>query len=58
MPQWIPLGNVFSIGDVVIGIGTLVVVAMRTPRGLADGGPALHPAHPLPEAGPSGTGAA
>jgi hypothetical protein len=32
-PAWVPLANVFSVGDVVIGLGLLVglVVAMRTP---------------------------
>jgi hypothetical protein len=34
-PQWLPLGNVFSVGDVVIAIGTIVAVvaAMQAPRG-------------------------
>lgn len=33
VPSWVPLANVFSVGDVVIGLGLLVglVVAMRTP---------------------------
>jgi hypothetical protein len=31
VPGWLPLGNVFSVGDVVIGVGVLatVVIAMR-----------------------------
>jgi hypothetical protein len=33
MPDWLPLANVFSIGDVLIGLGMIVVIvtAMRTP---------------------------
>ena len=33
VPGWLPLGNVYSIGDIIIGIGVLVtlVVAMRPP---------------------------
>jgi hypothetical protein len=32
-PHWLPMGNVFSVGDVLIAIGTLVaiVAAMRAP---------------------------
>ena len=31
VPDWLPLGNVYSVGDVIIGIGLVVaiVVAMR-----------------------------
>jgi hypothetical protein len=33
VPHWLPLGNVFSVGDVLIGIGALVVVlAAMEPR--------------------------
>jgi hypothetical protein len=40
MPTWIPLANVFSIGDILIavGIGLAIVAAMR--RGARDGRPA------------------
>jgi hypothetical protein len=32
-PHWLPLGNVFSVGDVLIGVGTIVAIAaaMRAP---------------------------
>lgn len=34
LPSWVPLANVFSIGDVLIGVGVAVVIAlgMRGPR--------------------------
>jgi len=34
VPNWIPLGNVYSIGDVLIAIGVFlaIVAAMRAPR--------------------------
>ena len=34
MPAWMPLSNVFSIGDVLIGAGVAVAIAaaMRTSR--------------------------
>jgi hypothetical protein len=42
MPTWLPLANVFSIGDVLIGVGIAVAVAagMRSPadRGASAGG--------------------
>lgn len=44
MPTWLPFANVFSIGDVLIGVGVVVtiVVAMRSvPRGATEG-PAGH----------------
>jgi hypothetical protein len=33
-PQWLPMGNVFSVGDVLIALGTIVaiVAAMQAPR--------------------------
>ena len=42
MPPWIPAHNVFSVGDVLIGIGVVVVIvaAMRGPTLVADGAPA------------------
>ncbi|HEX5015210.1 MAG TPA: DUF5317 family protein [Candidatus Limnocylindrales bacterium] len=40
LPAWLPFSNVFSIGDVLIGVGvaTAIVVAMRRARGAAPGG--------------------
>jgi Family of unknown function (DUF5317) len=34
VPQWLPLGNVYSVGDVLIAVGTVitVVLAMRAKR--------------------------
>lgn len=34
LPAWVPLANVFSVGDVLIGVGVAVVIAlgMRGPR--------------------------
>jgi Family of unknown function (DUF5317) len=42
MPAWVPLANVFSIGDVLIGAGVVVaiVVAMRSSRAAAASEPA------------------
>jgi hypothetical protein len=49
MPRWLPAHNVFSIGDVLIGVGVVVVIvaAMRRPTPMAHAGPAAHgaPAH-------------
>lgn len=41
LPRWLPLSNVFSIGDVLIGIGIVVaiVIAMRSGRRVATGAP-------------------
>lgn len=43
MPAWVPLANVFSIGDVLIGAGVVVaiVVAMRSTRAAAASEPAV-----------------
>jgi Family of unknown function (DUF5317) len=37
VPSWIPLGNVYSIGDVLIAVGIFlaIVAAMRAPRPVA-----------------------
>jgi Family of unknown function (DUF5317) len=37
VPGWIPLGNVYSVGDVLIGVGVFlaIVAAMRAPRPVA-----------------------
>ena len=38
MPTWIPFANVFSVGDVILGVGVavLLVVAMRPSPGIDD----------------------
>ena len=40
-PTWLPMGNVFSVGDVLIAIGTVfaIAAAMRTPVGADIGSP-------------------
>ena len=42
MPTWVPAHNVFSVGDVLIGVGVVIVIvaAMRAPTLVADGAPA------------------
>jgi Family of unknown function (DUF5317) len=47
LPTWLPFANVFSIGDVLIGIGVFVVivVAMRRPV-TSVAGPRQHPEAP------------
>ena len=47
LPAWLPLANVFSIGDVLIGTGVVVaiVVAMRSSRRGASRNLPLEPAH-------------
>jgi hypothetical protein len=42
MPPWIPAHNVFSVGDVLIGVGVVLVIvaAMRRPPLAASGAPA------------------
>jgi hypothetical protein len=42
LPGWIPASNVFSVGDVLIGIGVIVVIAaaMRRAPAVATGAPA------------------
>ncbi len=37
LPAWLPLANVFSIGDVAIGLGVAVAIAAGMRRRLADG---------------------
>ena len=54
-PQWLPMGNVFSVGDVLIAIGTIVaiVAAMRVPRSARTWLPHVgrwEHAHPRPDA--------
>jgi hypothetical protein len=42
MPPWIPAHNVFSVGDLLIGLGVVLVIvaAMRRPPVVASGAPA------------------
>lgn len=42
MPRWVPAANVFSIGDVLIGLGVVIVIAaaMRRPTVSLGGAPA------------------
>ena len=40
LPHWLPFANVFSIGDVLIALGIVVVIAV----GMTRGEPASHPA--------------
>jgi hypothetical protein len=51
MPSWVPAANVFSVGDVLIGVGAaIVIIAAMHGRGL----PPVTPAEPVatvPEAG-------
>ncbi len=35
LPAWLPFANVFSIGDVVLGLGVAVVIALGMRRGAA-----------------------
>jgi hypothetical protein len=45
LPPWMPMANVFSIGDVLIGLGVIVVitVAMRAPMQSSEPGPVPRP---------------
>ena len=47
LPSWIPASNVFSIGDVLIGVGVVVVIAiaMRRAVPVRSGVPGGAPAH-------------
>ena len=36
LPAWVPLANVFSIGDVLIGVGIVVVIALGMRGGVGD----------------------
>ena len=57
LPAWLPFANVFSIGDLLIGIGIAITLclAMRTERGGADRNRLHGHAGPVPMA--HGTGA-
>ncbi len=45
LPAWVPLANVFSVGDVLIGVGIVVVIAM----GMRGSAPVAAVAEPGPE---------
>ena len=54
-PQWLPMGNVFSVGDVLIAIGIVVAIvsAMQVPRSARTWLPHVgrwEHAHPRPDA--------
>jgi len=59
MPSWLPFANVFSIGDVLIGVGIAIaiVAAMRDPRLDAPPGPSdpVDPLGPLDPVDPRAT---
>jgi uncharacterized protein DUF5317 len=38
LPQWMPLHNVFSVGDVLIGVGVVVAIAAAMRRGAVEAG--------------------
>jgi hypothetical protein len=53
LPAWLPMHNVFSIGDVLIGLGVMVVIASAMRSAVATGDPrggddATAPAKPTP----------
>jgi hypothetical protein len=50
LPRWVPFANVFSVGDVLIGIGVAVtiVVAMRRPAPVGNDDPSPDPAETAP----------
>ncbi len=54
MPPWVPLANVFSVGDVLIGVGVVIVlvVGMRR-RQAADPAPVSEPGDERPEGVPA-----
>jgi hypothetical protein len=61
LPAWLPFSNVFSIGDVLIGLGVVVVIAsaMRSPVAPTFDAPATGPAASLTAPnGPTGDPAA
>ena len=49
LPQWLPFANIVSVGDILIAVGIVVVIAaaMRAGRRAADAEPA-QPAPPVP----------
>lgn len=60
LPEWVPAGNVFSIGDVLIGVGTAAAIVVGMRRSAAAEPPSLMPvmASPArcgPTTPPSGT---
>jgi hypothetical protein len=52
LPRWVPFANVYSVGDILLGIGifTLVVMTMRRGRQASSGAvPAIAGAAPTPQ---------
>jgi hypothetical protein len=48
LPEWVPFANVFSIGDVLIGLGLIVAIAAgmsREPAAPPESAPATAPVH-------------
>ena len=65
LPSWLPFSNVFSVGDILIGLGVVVVIAwaMRSPVSPTGDAPATRPATGPPASltapnGPTGDPAA
>jgi len=46
VPAWLPLANVFSVGDVLIGVGIVVVIVAAMRRGAEPSPPATESAAP------------
>jgi hypothetical protein len=58
LPRFVPFANVFSVGDVVIGLGLVIVVLVATrPRRAPDPGVPARPAEPAPDGEAAGAGA-
>jgi hypothetical protein len=55
LPSWLPATNVFSIGDMLIGLGVVVVIAsaMRSPVVTADAAPIVPAAPAAPPTAPN-----
>jgi hypothetical protein len=53
MPRWMPMANVFSIGDVLIGIGIALAIAAAMRRGAPGNLPPKYPGHGTDEPWPA-----
>ena len=59
MPVWVPMANIFSVGDVLIGVGAAIVVVaamhgrgpMRERSTTTSSAPSAKAAVPAPDAG-------
>lgn len=58
LPAWLPMANVFSLGDVLIGLGIAIAIAasMRRPGTEAEGAGTSGPETPRAKAAGAGTG--